>query len=124
MKAWLVAAMLTAVPIVTAEAQVVGPVLNHCLVEWGASPSPDVADYRVYFSTVAGGAGAVVGTVAAPGLAFGSLTACPVSGIQDGQKYVTVTARDAAGNESVRSGEVPFAYDGTAPAAASNLRVR
>ena len=44
--------------------------------------------------------------------------------VSDGQKYATVTAVDAAGNESVRSNEVAFVFDGTAPAVAPNLSVQ
>ena len=118
-KSLLMAVALLVVLVGPVGAQV-GPVLNHCTASWTASPSADVVSYRVYLSPTAGGVGAVVGTVPAPATSW----TCAAGTVSDGQHYATVTALDAAGNESARSNEFPFVFDGTAPAAASNLRVQ
>jgi hypothetical protein len=115
----LLAASLLFLPAV-ASAQVVGPVLNHCIVDWDASPSADVATYKVFMGVTATDPGTQVATVTAPALTW----TCPIGQIADGQKYVYVVAVDAAGNEALKSNVFPFVLDRTAPAPAGNVRVR
>ena len=81
------------------------------------SPLTDLAGYRLYRCAVTPctrGAGALIGTVAAPTTSF--------SIPHGSQGFLTVTAVDTSGNESVEDGTAPF--DGLAPGPATGLQVQ
>lgn len=115
---FLVTLLLLASP-----AWAVGPVVGAaCRISWIApttnadgTPLTDLAGYRVYIGTASGVYGAATATVIQPATTW----ACGT--LSNGQKYTVVTAFDLAGNESVRSLEVPFVLDTIAPAAPSGV---
>lgn len=81
------------------------------------SPLTDLAGYRLYRCSVTPctrAAGMLLGTVAAPITSF--------SVPHGSQGFLTVTAFDTSGNESVESGTAPF--DVLAPGVPSSLEVR
>jgi fibronectin type 3 domain-containing protein len=70
-------------------------------LEWNANTEPDLAGYKIYGATSSGAYGAAVATVPANATSF------VATGLQPGVTYFfVITAFDAAGNESTRSGEV------------------
>ena len=80
------------------------------------SPLTDLAGYRLYRCTATPctrGAGTLLATVTAPATSFA---------LSHGwQGFLTVTAFDTSGNESVENGTAPF--DGLAPAAPSGVQI-
>ena len=77
------------------------PTTSSAAVAWSPNTEPDLASYRIYRSTTPGVYGAAVATVPA------STISSVVTGLQIGNTYYfTITAVDAAGNESTRSNEV------------------
>ena len=118
---FLVALLLFAAP-----AWAVGPVVGSaCRISWIApttnadgTPLTDLAGYRVYVGTAPGVYGVATATVVQPA------TTWPCGTLSNGQKYTVVTAVDLAGNESIRSTEVPFVLDTIAPAAPSEVTVQ
>lgn len=69
------------------------------LLTWTASPSSDVIGYKIYRSTTSGSYGA-------PLALLGVVTSYQATGLTPGGTYFwTVTAFDAAGNESPKSNE-------------------
>jgi len=109
-------------------AQASGPTLNHCVFEWdeAAVAENDLASFNVYIGATTGGPYALVGSVAAPSPAGGAHYVSPnmCASQANGQKYAVVTALDSAGNESPRSTEIPFVFNGTPPPAVTGGRVR
>ena len=97
---------------------------DHRTASWTApttnadgTPLTDLAGFRVYRCVVTPctrAGGTLIGTATAPATSF-SLP-------HGWQGYLTVTAFDTSGNESVESGTVPF--DGLAPAPPTGLEVR
>ena len=97
---------------------------THRIASWTApttnedgTPLTDLAGYRVYRCAVTPctrAAGTLIATVTAPTTSF----ALP----HGWQGYLTVTAVDTSGNESVEDGTAPF--DGLAPSPATGLEVR
>jgi len=71
-------------------------------VTWDANTEPDLAGYKVYYSTTSGSYGTPVDV--------GNTTSHPISGLSAGTTYYfAVTAYDASGNESPYSAEVTVA---------------
>ena len=117
MKRWIVSLMIFLLSTTPAWA-------THRVATWVApttnadgTPLTDLAGYNVYrcaATPCTRAAGTLVGSVQAPATSF------PLPHGFVG--YLTVTAFDASGNESVEDGTVPF--DGLAPTAPSGLSVQ
>ena len=97
---------------------------THRTASWAApttnedgTPLTDLAGYRLYrcaTTPCTRAAGPLIGTVAAPTTAF--------SIPHGSQGFLTVTAFDTSGNESLEDGTVPF--DVLAPGVPSGIEVR
>lgn len=74
------------------------PVTGSATLDWAPNTEPDLAGYRVYHGTAAGSYG--------PAVDVGLATTYTISNLPAGTHYFTVTAYDAAGNESARAAEV------------------
>jgi len=85
-------------------ANAAGPVLyQDCTIAWNPNFEPDIAGYRVFLGRASG--------ALSQKSEMGYSTQAPCSGIgatTSGQWYVAVSAYDTSGNESSRSGELPF----------------
>lgn len=121
--------------LVAAPAFAAGPVRGpaNCAIEWDepttntdGSTLTDLEKYRMYAAPTSGGARTMIKEVGAANTtpAPGSVawTNCPA--MPDGQKWVTMTAVDSAGNESAHSPELPFVYDALKPAILPAPRLR
>ncbi len=73
-------------------------VTGSATLDWAPNTEPDLAGYRVYHGTAPGSYG--------PAVDVGLATTYTVSDLPAGTHYFTVTAYDAAGNESARATEV------------------
>lgn len=80
------------------EARSQPPVTGSATLDWSPNTEPDLAGYRVYHGTAPGSYG--------PAVDVGLATTYTVSDLPAGTHYFTVTAYDAAGNESARATEV------------------
>ncbi len=80
------------------EARAQPPVTGSATLDWSPNTEPDLAGYRVYHGTAPGTYG--------PAVDVGLATTHTISGLPAGTHYFTVTAYDAAGNESARAVEV------------------
>jgi hypothetical protein len=74
------------------------PVTGSATLDWAPNTEPDLAGYRVYHGTAPGSYG--------PAVDVGLATTYTISDLPAGTHYFTVTAYDAAGNESARATEV------------------
>ena len=93
---------------------------SNCVISWTANTEPDLASYKLFVGTVTGAYGPPQ-SITAPA----SQITCIVAGITtSGQKYITLSSLDTAGNESAKAVEVPFTLDSTAPAAPVGLKVQ
>ena len=84
-------------------------------LSWNANSEPDVAGYRVYRSTTAGGGYSLL----TPTLVAGTSYADPVGA--EGTYYYVITAEDGPGNESTYSAEAAVTVTDVAPAAPTGL---
>ena len=86
-------------------------------LQWDASPSPEVAGYRIYFGVASG--------TYTNAVSVGTVTTATISGLVTGTKYYfAATAFDAAGDESEFSNEASHTVgSSTRPAPPTNLRV-
>jgi len=120
MKRLIFALLLAAASPAFAEGVVCGP----CTATWNApvvnadgGPLTDLASYNVYIATAAGGPfGKVASVLPAPAPSF-AIT------LPAGQKYIAVTAVNAAGLESPQSNVVPFIF-AYAPGAPTSLTIK
>lgn len=83
---------------------------------WTANTEPDLAGYKVYQGTAAGGSYVLKATL-------GKVTTHTLSGLADGTYYFVVTAYDTSALESGYSNEVTKTLDTLAPAAPSSLTI-
>ena len=81
-----------------------------CVIQWNANTEPDLKEYRLYLSQVAGQYGPVPKIVIPKPTA--QLSSISLGALLDGVYFVTLTALDLGGNESAKSNEVSFTYDG------------
>ena len=87
---------------------------------WNPNPETDLAGYKVYRSSVAGGPYTIEGNVV-PSLTPNFVW--PVPANTEAMQYFVVTAHDTAGNESVYSNEVSIFVDNKAPGMPQGLQV-
>lgn len=89
------------------------------ILRWTASPSPDVAGYRLYYSQSPDAD--YTGTY----VDVGNSTEVDVAtlGLPDGNYYFTAIAYDAVGNLSAGTESGPFTLDLTAPEPAGVVEV-
>lgn len=80
------------------EARTQPPVVGSATLDWSPNVEPDLAGYRVYHGTSSG--------VYGPAVDVGLATTYTLNDLPAGTHYFTVTAYDAAGNESLRATEV------------------
>lgn len=101
-----------------------------CTFEWQApttnadgTPLTDLAKYHLYVSRTSGVYPATPSAVVqAPATTVGCAN---VTGLTTTARYfAVVTALDTTGNESERSSEIFFDFDGTAPKAPSGFAIR
>lgn len=74
------------------------PVTGSATLDWTPNTEPDLAGYLVYHGTAPGSYG--------PAVDVGLVTTYTISDLPAGTHYFTVTAYDAAGNESAPATEV------------------
>lgn len=97
---------------------------------WDKTPDADLAGYKVYFGTKAGTYSPPVDVQLKPH------TSTPACGTQVGMKFtdigsvpngtvfVGISAYDTSGNESAKSAEISFPFDGLPPSAPTNAQVK
>lgn len=97
---------------------------------WDKAPDGDLAGYWVYFGTKAGTYGPPVDVQLKP---HTSTPACgtkvgmklsDIGSVPNGSVFVGVTAYDTSGNESGKSVEISFPFDGLPPSAPINVLVK
>lgn len=95
---------------VSGAASIVCSPVKPCSIQWNANTELDLKEYRLYISQATGTYGIVpklvipISTTHTSSIGLGLLS--------DGPYFVTLTAVDLAGNESGRSNEVSFVYNG------------
>ena len=134
----IILAAFAVVVLIGGQAWADGPVVKQssCGVSWTApqqsadgSNLADLKEYRVYVAATAVGLAAQTAPIAvvpAPEVdpPAGKTGAWPCKSLAIGQWYVTVTAADTAGNESVRPAAFPFVLaDDVSPQAPGSLLV-
>lgn len=96
---------------------------SNVTLQWTANTENDLAGYRVYRGTQAGGPYTQVGSDVACGPNDAACCEFIDQGIPDGTYYWVATAFDTSGNESGYSNEVTDLLDSTAPAPPSEMNV-
>jgi len=92
-------------------------------LQWQANTEPDLAGYRVYRGTQAGGPYTQVGTDIACGPNVEECCTFVDQGLSDGTYFWVATAFDTGGLESEYSNEVTATLDSTAPAPPKEMNV-
>lgn len=105
--------MALSLALFSATAMAAGGTIN---LAWDANTETDLAGYKIYQGSAAGGPYTLTQTL-------GTVTTATVTVTTDGKFYFVATAFDTAGNESGYSNEVSKTIDTFPPMAPTNLRL-
>lgn len=114
---------VVAILLITSPLWAVGPLVgSNGKMSWNVNTETDLAGYKVYIGTAPGNYTITRDVGKTPTLTA-PLVQVSTFNLVDGQYYAAVTAYDTAGNESAKSVEAPFLFNGVAPAAPQNFSV-